>query len=142
MIIGGFAAVAHGVVRVTMDLDLAILLNEKNLSQIWKVLKKLGFVIRQPISESLFIQPKELLRLSDEKGMKAISFYHKKQQYLVIDILFDKEFQFADKDIVMMNLFGMKCPILSIEKLIALKKNAGRKKDLEDIDELSKIKKK
>ena len=41
-----------------------------------------------------------------------------------------------------MNLFGVDCYVVSIEKLIRLKTLAGREKDLEDIRELKKLSKK
>ena len=141
-VIGGFAAVAHGVVRVTMDLDLALILNATNLEKTWSLCEKMGFIIRQPLSKEQFIDPKKLKEIADEKDAKAISFIHKKQNYLVIDILFNQEFQFSDKDIVDLNLFGVKCPVLGVEKLIELKLAAGIEKDLEDVRELKKIKKK
>ncbi len=141
VIIGGFAAIAHGVVRVTMDLDLVITLDRKDLLSAWEVLHELGFMIRQPIRKEEFIDPDKLISLAREKDAKAISFIHSKQPYLVVDLLIENQFQMADKDIVWLNLFGRKCPVASIEKLLKLKKMAGRPKDLEDIRELKKIKK-
>lgn len=141
-VIGGFAAVAHGVVRVTMDLDLAITLKAEDLRKTWEVLDGMGFRIRQPIAKEVFIDPEKLTAITEEKNAKAISFIHSSKAYLVVDILFNKDFQFSDKDIVFMNLFGCKCPVVGIDKLVQLKLKAGRKKDLEDVRELKKIEKK
>ena len=142
VLIGGFAAIAYGVVRVTMDLDLVLSISQTDLIKAWKTLKKLGFQCRQPITEKDFTNPKKLTSLIVKKNAKAISFYHKNQQYLVVDLLFDKGLNLSDKDIVKLPLFGCICPVISIDKLIELKKNAGRPKDLEDIRELKKIRKK
>ena len=100
---GGFAVVAHGPIRVTMDLDLA---------------------------------------LADEKGMKAASFFHEKQPFLVVDLLFTEEFRFTKKNIEYIPLFGIECPVLDIPTLIKLKTIAGREKDLDDINALKMLIKK
>lgn len=141
VVVGGFAAIAHGVVRVTMDLDLVIFLQKKELEKAWQTLKELGFKPRQPIREIEFKDPKILARLAREKNMKAMTFFHEKEHFLVIDLLFGKEFEFSKKDIIRLPLFGFLCPVAKVEKLITLKKRAGREKDLEDIRELKKIKK-
>jgi len=142
VVIGGFAAIAHGVVRVTMDLDLAISLKKEDLSHAWDILNALGFKIRQPILQKDFIDPKKLSTLMKKKGARAISFIHTKQSYLVVDILFNEPLKISADDITWINLFGFRCPILKIDKLIKLKKEAGRPKDTEDIRELKKIKEK
>jgi len=138
-IIGGFAVLAHGVVRVTMDLDLAISMKKEDLQKSWRVLKSLNFFPRQPIVEATFTNPQELLDLARNKNMKAVSFYHQSQSYLIVDLLFEKEFIFKDSERTAMEIFGVKCNIASVDKLISLKSLAGREKDLEDIRELKKI---
>lgn len=139
VLVGGFAAVVHGVVRVTMDLDIAIALNSRALESCWDVLTKLGFQLRQPIPRKSFSDPDYLIELEKTKNMKAVSFYHSNQPYLIVDILFGKEFSFSDKDIVEIELFGVLCPVVSKEKLIELKKIAGRAKDLEDAHALEEL---
>ncbi|OGQ18523.1 MAG: hypothetical protein A3B70_03790 [Deltaproteobacteria bacterium RIFCSPHIGHO2_02_FULL_40_11] len=141
VIVGGFAVIAHGAVRVTMDLDLVIALQNKDLEKAWNILADLGFKCRQPITKDVFTNAKVLSNLIHEKNSKAISFYQSKQEYLVVDLLFREDLKVEDKDIVKINLFGIQCPILSIDKLIHLKKEAARPKDLEDVKALQKIKK-
>lgn len=141
-VVGGFAAVARGVVRVTMDLDLVVSLQGDGLLKIWEVLSELGFLPRQPITKAEFVDPKTLRSFARNKGAKAISFYHEKQPYLVVDILFSDEFKFKREDVDLVQLFGIRCKVANAKKLIALKRAAGREKDLEDIRELKKIEKK
>jgi len=40
-----------------------------------------------------------------------------------------------------LSFIGFRCPVIAVKKLIELKKRSGRKKDLEDIRELKKVKK-
>lgn len=141
-VIGGFAAVAHGVVRVTMDLDLAISMTRRDLEKSWDVLSKLGFLPRQPLTREIFADPDRLKLATEAKGAKAISFFHERQPYLIVDMLFSEEFQIPDSERVSLELFGVSCSVASVDKLIALKTLAGRAKDQEDIRELRKLHKK
>lgn len=142
VIVGGFACIAHGVVRVTMDLDLAIHVTPRDLKSTWEVLSGLGFICRQPIRQNEFQDPETLKKLGNEKGANAISFFHERQPYLVVDILFTQDFQFSPDQVVRLELFGVSCPVATIERLVELKKVAGRPKDLEDIRELELIRSK
>ena len=141
VVVGGFAVVAHGAVRITMDLDLVIALQNQDLEKAWNVLSELGFTCRQPITKSIFIDAKKLSKIIHEKNAKAISFYQSKQEYLVVDLLFREDLRVEDQHIVKIDLFGIKCPVISVDKLIQLKKEAGRPKDVEDVKALEKIKK-
>ena len=141
MVVGGFASVAHGVVRATMDLDLAIFLTDSSLEKIWFLFKKMNFVCRQPLTENQFIFAKELKELMIQKNAKAITFYHKDKPYLVVDLLMGEMFDPMPNKFILMNLFGVNVPVTTLENLIALKKFAGRTKDLEDIRELEIISK-
>ena len=57
-------------------------------------------------------------------------------------------FERSEKDTFLANrlnyclsFIGFRCPVIAVKKLIELKKRSGRKKDLEDIRELKKVKK-
>jgi hypothetical protein len=139
---GGFAVVAHGAVRVTMDLDLALALTTQDLQKSWNTLKELGFRCKLPITAAQFSDPKKLTALAVEKNMKAVSFFHEKQPFLVVDLLFTEEFRFTESDIERMPLFGVDCPVLNKKTLIKLKTAAGRDKDLDDIRALKALTKK
>jgi hypothetical protein len=138
-LVGGFAAIAHGVVRVTMDLDLAISTAPENLEKSWDVLAKLGFSPRQPLTKKLFADLAWLRAATEEKGAKAISFFHDRQSYLIVDLLFSEEFQIEPRDQALLELFEVQCPVVTVEKLIELKTLASRPKDLEDIRELKRL---
>jgi hypothetical protein len=71
-IIGGFAAVAHGVVRVTMDLDLVIALEKSSLEKTWETLTEMGFLPRQPLKKSQFSSPQQLLVIKDLEDVREL----------------------------------------------------------------------
>ncbi|MBI4041894.1 MAG: hypothetical protein HY391_00295 [Deltaproteobacteria bacterium] len=140
-IVGGFAVVAHGAMRLTMDLDLAITLNTHDLKKAWEILKQLDFKIQQPVLKSDFVNPTRLKQIAQEKHARALTFYHAKQPYLVIDLMIDENAELKDEEIVEMFFLGVRCPIITLKKLIELKAKSDREKDLADARSLRKIKK-
>jgi predicted nucleotidyltransferase len=135
---GGFALIAHGVIRVTMDLDLIVTMDSKELEKAWDTLASIGFLPRQPLKKEQVTDLDSLKKISKEKNMIAFSFYHQEDNFVVVDLLIGDEFSLSDKNIEMLVLFGTKCPVITRDKLIELKQNAGREKDLEDIRALKK----
>lgn len=140
VVAGGFAAIAHGVVRVTLDLDLILGVSTDDIGRAWDVLNKLGFLPRQPVHKKDVTHLPTLQKIIQDKHMKALSFFHDQDSYVVVDLLVGAEFELKKNDWVAMDLFGLKCPVLTVEKLIELKRRADREKDREDIRELQKKK--
>jgi hypothetical protein len=133
---GGFACLAHGVVRVTMDLDLLVDVQDDNLSILWETLSRLGFMTQQPIVRQDAVSAATLLRLAREKGMQALSWVHGTQPFLIVDLLVGEPFHWSEEVLRKIPLFGVETRVLSREELIRLKKLAGRSKDLVDVQEL------
>lgn len=133
---GGFACLAHGVVRVTMDLDLVVEVSDDNLGLLWETLTGLGFMLQQPIPRSQATSAEALQRLSEEKGMRALSWIHGSQPFLVVDILVGPPFRWSEDLVREESLLGIKAPVLQKTELIRLKRAAGRPKDLVDVEEL------
>jgi hypothetical protein len=116
---GGFACLAHGVVRVTLDLDLLIEVSDDNLACLWDTLSDLGFVTQQPVSRVDVVSAERLANLAREKHMQALSWVHGTHPFVIVDLL-----------------VGLPVPVLRREELIRLKRAAGREKDLVDVREL------
>ena len=140
MVVGGFASIAHGVVRATMDLDLAIHVDDKDLKIAWDCLKNIGFVCRQPVQEEVFCNAQKLVEIMKQKNAKAMTFYHPDKPYLVVDLLMGPSFDPTNERKVCMTLFGVQVPVTTFEHLLDMKRAAGRPKDLEDIRELEMVK--
>lgn len=136
---GGFASLAHGVVRVTMDLDLVVDVRDDNLALLWDTLAELGFVPQQPIPRGQAVSAEALLRLAEEKGMRAFSWSHGSQPFLVVDLLVGAPFRWDEDLFEKVPIFGVEVPVLRKEELIRLKRLAGRDKDLADVRELEKL---
>jgi hypothetical protein len=136
---GGFASLAHGVVRVTMDLDLVVDVQDDNLVLLWDTLMGLGFSPQQPIPRASAVSAETLLKVAGEKGMRAFSWSHETQPFLVVDLLVGPPFQWNEDLLERVGIFGVEVLVLRKEELIRLKRLAGRDKDLADVRELEKL---
>lgn len=136
---GGFASLAHGVVRVTMDLDLVVDVQDDNLTLLWDALTGLGFFPQQPIPREIAVSPRTLLQMAHDKGMRAFSWAHGSQPFLVVDLLIGPPFQWDLDLLEKVEIFGVEVLVLRREELIRLKQLAGRDKDLADVRELEKL---
>lgn len=139
---GGMAVLIYGYPRLTVDLDLIVALNRKNLKKIFDALSQLGYLLKTLISKEDFISVKRLKKLSKEKNMKVISFYHQKDPLKIVDIFlaFSNWKKILERKKIF-KLKNFKIPVISIEDLIELKKMTKRKQDLIDLEYLEKIKK-
>lgn len=68
--------------------------------------------------------------------MRALSWIHGSQPFLVVDILIGVPFLWSDDLVQRESLLGIEAPVLQKGELIRLKKIAGRPKDLVDVKEL------
>ena len=140
LITGGVAVVLYGVLRTTADLDLIVDLEKKNLEKIWETLLELGYVPRIPIKKEEF-NLENLKKWMREKNLKAFSFYHKKEPFKVVDLVLELNFEKLYKRKKIFKIDHLKVPVVSLDDLIKLKKKAGRKEDILDIERLKEIKK-
>lgn len=139
---GGLAVVLHGYIRFTADLDLIVGLGKNNLEKIYDVLERLDYKLRVPIKREEFIDKKIMDKLSVEKNMKVVSFFNLKDNFKIVDIginLPDNEEILKRKQYIKID--GFSIPIISIDDLIKMKEEAGRSRDLTDVENLKEIKK-
>jgi hypothetical protein len=136
---GGFASLAHGVVRVTMDLDLVVDVQDDNLAVLWETLTGLGFVPQQPIPKATAVFAEALLKVAESKRMQAFSWSHGSQPFLVVDLLVGPPFRWDLALFEKVRIFGVEVLVLRKEELIRLKRLAGREKDLLDVRELERL---
>jgi len=143
VVVGGVALVLHGVVRLTFDLDLAVGLDQKNLSEYLKLMKKLNMVARAPVDPQQLLDPGILEEWKSEKGMKVFTFYNPKAPGDEIDMFIEEIIPFEDlyRDSVEFIIGKTPVKVASIEHLKEMKRKAGRPQDLADIESLSELEK-
>jgi hypothetical protein len=139
LIAGGFAVIAHGYNRLTMDLDLVIALDDKNLDQAIQVFENLNFRPMVPVQLKDFTNISNRKQWLEEKNMIAFSIVSPDFQNLSIDLFtevpfdFDHEWKQAHWDHITDNC---QVPFISKPTLIDMKKKSGRLKDKLDLENL------
>ena len=142
VLVGGIAFNLLGGNRNTLDMDILVEMSDKNLFKIVNILMKAGYHVKQPVDP---------LRIADEptrkdwiknKNMKAFNFY-KETEFKEVDIIIESPvtYEEAKTDKIFVRSGDIKIPVISIDKLIKMKKNTGRSVDSLDIEQLKKIKK-
>ena len=127
---GGFAVAHYGYVRMTMDFDLLVLPGFGNAERIMAALEEFGFG-GAGFSAEVFAEPGAAITLGEQPNQ--------------IDLLTSMSSQPTAAALAQANVAeigGLKMKVVSFSDLLAAKKEAGRGKDLVDVEELEKIKEK
>ena len=141
VVVGGYAVVLHGVPRFTRDLDLLVDLDRDNLEKLLSALERLGLESRPPVPADQLLSERHRRRWIEEKGLRAFSFWHPEHPYLVVDVLLVCPVSFEDafEESVEVSWQEQTARIAGIEHLIAMKRRAGRKQDVSDVEALEKV---
>lgn len=142
IVAGGLAVVLHGYGRTTYDLDLVIQLKPANLLAAFNALKALSYRPLVPITSEQFADPAMRQAWIEQKGMKVLNFWSDVHRETNIDVFVTEPFDFDaeyERAYVLEFIPGSKLRVASIATLIAMKRAAGRRKDLADIEELQNI---
>lgn len=136
VVIGGIAAVLHGSVRNTSDLDICFATDQGNLDALGDVLMELGARLKG-VDDTVPLVP-------DGRALHAIEVLTMTTRLGDLDVLvrpagspgYDALRRNADR----FDLGGFSILVASIDDLIAMKLAAGRQKDLATVEELEAIK--
>ncbi|MFM8655544.1 MAG: nucleotidyl transferase AbiEii/AbiGii toxin family protein [Chthoniobacterales bacterium] len=140
LIVGGLAVNAHGYSRMTRDVDLVIQLESSNTRRGLEALLRAGYRMMIPEKPEAFADPAMRERWRTEKGMIVLKLWSDEHRRTPIDVFvyepfdFDREYAAA----VWLEISpGLRAPVVSLPALLQMKREAGRPRDLEDINELS-----
>lgn len=142
LIVGGLAVNAHGFQRFTMDVDLVIGLSPENITRGLYALRAAGYQASIPVSPEQFADREQREMWRREKNMLVLKLWSDLHRRTPVDVFvyepfdFDAEFAHAKPEVVMENVYA---PVVSYPTLVAMKKAAGREKDLQDIEALKKL---
>ncbi|MBL7157718.1 MAG: hypothetical protein ISS92_06140 [Candidatus Omnitrophica bacterium] len=142
ILVGGIAFNLLGGFRGTSDMDLLVDMSDKNLEKIVKILKKQGYYVKQPVDPIKIANKKIRKNWIENKHMKAFNFY-KDNTLQEVDLIIESPVSFsrAKKTLVKIPYEDITLPVISIDNLIKMKKQTGRKIDDVDIKDLRQIKK-
>jgi len=139
LVVGGLAVMAHGYLRMTRDLDLFLSLEEENTAKAVQVLETLGYQPNVPVAFADFLDESVRKRWVREKNMQVFPLVSEKFPFCPIDLFVDPPMDFT-KAFERRKDYGLgtdtTLPVVGLKDLLALKRAAGRPRDLLDIEEL------
>ena len=143
LIAGGLSVNLYGVPRMTQDIDIVIAMDRENVLKITFLLKELGYVTRLPVSPDDLANPDKVKDWIENKNLKAFSFYHKNENYKVIDIVLvhPLDFEKSFKNRTVKRAKDIDIYLASIDDVVKMKEFSGRSQDLSDIEMLNKVRK-
>jgi len=139
LMVGGLAVNAHGYARMTRDVDLVIQLEPSNTERGLRALLDAGYRLMIPEPPEAFADPAKREAWRRDKGMIVLKLWSDEHRRTPVDVFayepfpFDREYEAA----VWVEVApGLKAPVVSLPTLLQMKREAGRPRDLDDINEL------
>ncbi|MGV8056914.1 MAG: hypothetical protein AB2L12_02610 [Smithellaceae bacterium] len=129
ILVGAYALGAHGYPRATGDIDIWVKAEKNNSSKVYKALKRFGAPLGQ-INVNDF---------STEGVIFQIGVAPRRID--IITQITGVTYNAADEDKIIVEIEGLKLPVISLDKLIKNKNATGREKDKLDAQFLIKRKK-
>jgi hypothetical protein len=135
LVVGGVAVVLHGHPRFTADLDLVLALDPANLARALPALERLGYRPRAPVALATFADPEQRRRWIEEKAMTVFSLWSPQLPATEIDLFASEPlpFEAAHARSLRADLGDVTVTVAALPDLIALKRDAARPQDLEDV---------
>ena len=134
-IVGGYAVALHGVVRGTVDIDLAIAMDAKSFEKIEAALKEIGLESRLPLKASEVFEFRN--EYATRKNLMAWSFVDPSNPLHQIDVMTLIDAKKINK--IHKKIQGTSVPVASLKDLIEIKEAAGRPQDIEDVRALKSL---
>jgi hypothetical protein len=140
---GGVAAVLHGVERVTLDIDLALDMDPKNVEKFLNAIHGLRLQPRVPVPARDLMSREAVQRMIAEKGALVFSFVDFDRPLRHVDVFLRDNLSFGqlNRDVREVVIENRKIKIIGIAKLLEIKRAISplRDKDLIDIKELERL---
>jgi len=139
---GGMAVNFYGIPRMTYDIDLLLRLEDKNLKKFLNLMKDWGFKPKMPVDIMDFADKNKREYWIEHKNMKAFNLVNPAWAISEIDIIINTPVDYgtASEDATRIDFQGVVVPVVSIGRLIKMKKASNRQQDKKDIIYLKKIK--
>ena len=141
LLVGGLAMSLHGVPRTTMDVDIVIAMDGKNVDAFILAASRLELSPVMPISlADLKIKDKRESWIRD-KNMVVFALRNPDPGTPTVDILIAPKIDLTveRERAWCIDVEGITIPLASIEDMIELKSQAGRLQDISDIEILEKL---
>lgn len=138
---GGMAVVLHGHSRMTIDIDLALALDETNVRAALQALEGLGLRPRLPVPSAAFADEDTRRGWVEERHLVAFTMHDPDDARREVDLLAEPGLpaqELLDRAVVM-TVSGTPVRVVSLPDLVAMKERVGRPQDLADVDALRRL---
>ena len=135
IIVGGAAATAHGSARLTFDLDIVYKRSKENIARLVNALSSIHPYLRGAPPGLPFDWSVETL----QKGLNFTLTTSLGALNVLGDIVGGGSYEQLFETTIPIEIGGVECLCLDLERLIQVKRAAGRPKDLEVVAELEQI---
>lgn len=138
VVVGGLAAVLHGVDRLTADVDVVVDLDADRMVDAIRAITAAGYRPMAPVDPVELADPDKRGAWQRDKGMKVFSFWDSTAARPTVDVLLECPIPFAElwRDSIGVPIGDLQVRIASREHLIRMKAASGRARDMEDIARL------
>jgi hypothetical protein len=141
LLAGGLAMNLHGVPRMTMDVDLVLALDDANLDAFLHCARDLALKPQAPVALESVKDPEQRRAWIEDKHLIAFGLSGAPGTPTVNVILkHSLDFGAALDRAVLQMVDDVPVRIASIDDMIALKQNTGRRQDADDLEHLLRLK--
>lgn len=145
LVAGGLAVLAHGYLRMTLDVDLILDLSPPHPGPALEAFRELELRPLVPVRLEEFADPGARSLWVREKGARVLQLWGDRYRDLRVDLFLEPPLDFAAAWIRRHRApiaRGLEVSFVGLEDLLAMKRAAGRPQDLADIDRLEKLRRK
>ncbi len=142
LVVGGLAVVAHGYLRLTLDVDLVLDLEPPHPAPALEAFRELELVPLVPVGLEQFADAAVRRSWAVEKHARVFQLWSERHPTLRVDLFLEPPFDFAQAYARRHRAAiapGLEVSFVAFDDLLAMKRGAGRPQDLADIDRLERI---
>lgn len=141
LLVGGLAMNLHGVPRMTMDVDLVLSLDMRNLDAFIGCARALGLRPLAPVPLEALRDPEQRHAWIEQKHMVAFALAAPGPGSVTVDVLLRHplEMDVALGRGLVREVEGVPVRLAAVEDMISMKQAAGRRQDLDDIEHLRRL---
>lgn len=141
VLVGGLAVSLHGIVRGTLDVDVALAMDDANLARFIAAARAMGLAPSLPVPIESLADATQIDAWFREKNMLAFSLRETASAGLVVDVLVRPRVAYSAlrANAVIRSIGSTTIPIASVDHLIELKSRTGRSIDILDIENLARL---
>ena len=142
LVVGGIAINLHGVERATMDVDLVLAMDDSNLQRFLAAARALQLQPSLPVPLEALCDTRQIDEWVREKRLIAFCLRPPSKTAPSIDIIVRPKvsFEMMYRNRIEKDVGSVRFQLASVDDLIALKTDTGRKQDASDIVALKKVK--